>query len=114
MERQKAGLSQRGLAKLSRINPAIISRMERADRGASGPEQVLSIASALGLDDERSDSLLASSGFWPRAILHLGPRDETLLAVARVLARKDGDGASKERFRSVIALLVEEWQNPYS
>src|SRR5512135_3665787 len=103
--RETSGLSQRGLARASRINPAIISRMESADRGPSGPEQVLAVAAALELDEERSDSLLASAGFWPRAILRLGPQDETLLIVARLLGSQYVSARSKQRFRALVALL---------
>ncbi len=106
--RKASGLSQRGLARASRINPAIISRMESADRGPSGPEQVLAIAAALGLDEDRSDSLLASAGFWPRAILRLGPQDETLLIVARLLGGQHVSARSRQRFRALVSLLSEE------
>lgn len=107
--RGQSGLSQRALARASRVNPAIISRMESSDRGPSGPEQVLAISAALGLDEERCDRLLASAGYWPRAILRLGPEDETLLAVARVLGRQGVGEASRVRFRRVVELLAEEW-----
>lgn len=108
-QREKAGLSQRGLARSSRINPAIISRMESGDRGPSGPEQVMAIGSALGLDEGEVDALLASAGFWPLSILRLGPGDETLRLVARVLA--GASSTSRSRFRSVIKLLAEEWES---
>ncbi len=107
--RERAGLSQRSLAARSGVNVAIINRMEGGDRGASGPEQVLAIAGALGLDQQDTDSLLASAGFWPRALLQLGPGDPTLLTVARVLGAPHLDDTSKERFRRVAELLAEQW-----
>lgn len=107
--REEAGVSQRALARASGINPAIISRMEGGDRGPSGPDQVLAIVRALGLDPDRSDALLASARFWPEVILRLGPQDETLLAVARVLARDDVDQEALGRFRRVVQLLADQW-----
>ncbi len=107
--REKAGLSQRALARSARINPAIINRMESSDRGPSGTEMVLAISSALELDEDQTDLLLASAGYWPRTILRLGPQDETLLAVAKLLTRGDLGSESRRRFRQVAALLVEEW-----
>ncbi len=107
--REQAGASQRALSRASGVNPAIISRMESGDRGPSGPEQVLAIAEALQLSPERTDALLAASGHWPRTILAVGPRDETLLAVARVLASDDLGDAARERFRRTVELLVEQW-----
>jgi len=107
--RERAGLSQRSLAARSGVNVAIINRMESGDRGASGPDQVLAIAGALGLGEDDTDSLLASAGFWPRALLRLGPGDPTLLTVARVLGAPYLDEASKDRFRRVAELLADQW-----
>jgi hypothetical protein len=83
--------------------------MEAADRGPSGPEQVLAIASALELDEDQCDRLLASSGHWPRAVLRLGPQDETLLVVAQVLAGDAVSEGSRRRFREVVRLLSDQW-----
>lgn len=107
--REQAGFSQRALSRAAGINPAIISRMESGDRGPSGPEQVLSIVDALGLSPERADSLLASAGYWPRAILAVGPQDETLLLVARLLSSDRVSDSAKDRFRKLAALLAEQW-----
>ena len=107
--RERAGLSQRALARASKVNPAIISRLESDDRGPSGPEQVLAIARALGLDAEQADALLASAGYWPTAFLALGPRDATLTCVARVLAATGLDDDERARFRRVVELLAEQW-----
>ncbi|MGE5619217.1 MAG: helix-turn-helix domain-containing protein [Sphingomonadaceae bacterium] len=107
--REGSGLSQRALARASQINPAIISRLESGDREPSGPEQVLAIARALGLDPERTDALLSSAGHWPRAILELGPSDESLLMVARVLTGPHLEDAAKVRFRRIVSILAEQW-----
>jgi transcriptional regulator with XRE-family HTH domain len=107
--RQRAGLSQRGLAAASAINPAIISRLESEDRGPSGPEQVLAIARALSLGDDDADRLLASAGYWPRTLLALGPQDPTVLAVARLLASPRVSDPARARFRRAVDILVEQW-----
>ena len=107
--RAAAGLTQRALARASAINSAIISRMESADRGPSGPEQVLAIARALALSPEQTDALLTSAGFWPAVFLSVGPQDETLLRVAQVLASRQIPEATRARFRRVIDLLVQQW-----
>ncbi len=107
--REQVGFSQRALARASQINPAIISRLESGDREPSGPEQILSITRALALDSERTDALLASAGHWPRSILTLGPQDETLLALSKVLAHSCLEEESKVRFRQVVSLLAEQW-----
>ena len=108
--RERAGFSQRALARASQINPAIISRLESGDRTPSGPEQVLAIVRALALDDLSADRLLASAGYWPRAVLALGPQDESLLAVARVLTDGGVEQEAKIRFRHLLRLMAEQWE----
>ena len=107
--REATGMTQRALARASAINPAIISRMESADRGPSGPEQVLAIARALALSPEQTDALLTRAGFWPEVFFYIGPQDETLLRVARVLASRNFPEAARARFRRVIELLAQQW-----
>lgn len=109
--REDTGYSQRALARASQINPAIISRLESGDREPSGPEQVLAITRALGLDADRTDSLLASAGHWPRAILALGPQDETLLALAKLLTDGRLEDGARARFRQVVQILAEQWMD---
>lgn len=107
--RRRSGLSQRELATASGVNPAIICRMERGERGPSGPTQVLAIARALRLDAQETDELLASAGLWPDVYRALGPDDPTLLAVARILASAHVTAQAKARLRSTLALLTEQW-----
>lgn len=106
--RERAGMSQRALAKASEINPAIISRIETGDRMPSGPHQVLAIARALNLSPTDSDELLSMAGHWPSVILSLGPRDETLIEVARVLSAQDLKEEELRRFRAIVHLLTEQ------
>ncbi len=108
--REEAGLSQRALSRASGVNPAIISRMESGDRGPSCPGQVLAIGRALHLDTTRTDALLASAGYWPQAVLALGPQDETLLAVAHLLSDNEIPLEGRLRFREVVRLLVDQWR----
>ncbi len=107
--REQVGFSQRALARASQINPAIISRLESGDRSPSGPEQVLAITRTLALDDQRTNRLLASAGYWPKAILALGPQDETLLSIAGVLTDQKLGQEAKGRFRQVVHLLARQW-----
>jgi transcriptional regulator with XRE-family HTH domain len=103
------GISQRELARRSGINPAIVSRFEAGLRGPSGSDQVLALAKALNLDRERADLLLGAGGYWPEAILALGPQDASLLAVARVLTNPRVSPAARERFRAMLDALEEQW-----
>ena len=107
--REQAGLSQRGLAQAVGWNPAVVNRLEHGDRPPSGPRQVIVLADALRLDQTQRDALLVSAGLWPEAFAALGPRDGTLVGVARVLASDAVDEASKQRFRRAVDALVEQW-----
>jgi transcriptional regulator with XRE-family HTH domain len=107
--RLRAGISQRGLARKAAVNPAIMSRLESGDRMPSGPEQVIHISRALGLDENATDALLAAAGFWPQVVLAAGPANDVLLAVARVAASDRLDNAAKERFRRLVLAAAEQW-----
>jgi transcriptional regulator with XRE-family HTH domain len=107
--REQAHLSQRSLAQATNINQAIISRFESGDRGPSGPEQVLAIIRALDLDQLRADALLSSAGYWPQVYVTLGPKDPTLLAAAQLLTNDRISPTRKERFRRLVAILLEEY-----
>jgi transcriptional regulator with XRE-family HTH domain len=107
--RSARGLGQRALARASEINPAIINRFESGERLPSGPEQVNAIARALALDSLQTDRLLSSAGFWPAVYLAVGPQDQTLLKVARLLASPGVSQTEKARFRQVVDLLEEQW-----
>jgi transcriptional regulator with XRE-family HTH domain len=108
--RARSGISQRALARDSGINPAIVSRLESGARGPSGPAQVLALAKALKLQTSDADQLLASAGFWPLALLQLGPADDSLLGVAQVLTDPGLDETTRSRFRQVLGLLVQQWR----
>lgn len=110
--REQSRLSQRALSQAAGINQAIISRLESGDRTPSGAEQVLAIARALNLDRSTTDTLLSSAGYWPQTYLLLGPRDQTLRAVAEILADERIPDARKQRFRRLVETLSEEWSTP--
>lgn len=107
--RQASGLSQRALARAAGINPAIANRLESADRGPSGPDQVRALARALRLEAEQEDRLLGAAGFWPDVYLRVGPGDPTLLRVARLLANQRVAEPERARFRRIVDLLIDQW-----
>jgi transcriptional regulator with XRE-family HTH domain len=110
--RTQAQLSQRAMAQASGIDQAVISRFEAGDRGPSGPAQVEALIAALRLNDHDASALLGSAGYWPRMYVELGPDDRTLRAVVRLLTNPKIPTLQKERFRQVIAQLVEQWTEP--
>lgn len=63
-KRVAAGLSQNALARLSRVNPAYVNRMERGNHHPARPV-VLAMASALGMDEAATDRFLYLAGHAP-------------------------------------------------
>jgi transcriptional regulator with XRE-family HTH domain/biotin operon repressor len=59
-----AGLSQNALARLSRVDPAYVNRMEKGNRHPARPV-VLAMASALDLDEAATDRFLYVAGLAP-------------------------------------------------
>ena len=110
--REQRQMPQRTLSETAGINQALISRFETGDRLPSGPEQVLALTRALRLSEHDADALLADAGYWPRVLVELGPSDQTLLLVARLLSDPAVPSRRKERFRQLLALLIEEWMAP--
>src|SRR4051812_26390346 len=97
--REQAGLSLNELARRAGVDPAYIHRIEA--RGA--PQRpplprravVLSIGAALGCTSAQTDQLLALAGHTPAVLLELGGWDQTLAAVATILADPSLSGPAK-------------------
>jgi transcriptional regulator with XRE-family HTH domain len=113
--RQEAGLSLNELARRAGVDPAYVHRIEA--RGAQRPPLprravVLSIASGLGSSPGQTDQLLALAGHTPAALLELGGWDQTLAAVAALLADSSLSGTAKAEFREMVRLLARRWGRP--
>jgi transcriptional regulator with XRE-family HTH domain len=113
--RQESGLSLNELARRAGVDPAYIHRIE--SRGAQRPPLprrgvVLAIAAALGCGPAQTDQLLALGGHTPAALLELGGWDQTLAAVASVLADGSLSGPAKAEFREIVRLLARRWARP--
>jgi transcriptional regulator with XRE-family HTH domain len=110
--RLDAGISLNELARRAGVDPAYIHRIEA--RGGKRPPLprrpvVLGIAAALGLDARQADQLLALAGHTPAALLELGGWDNTLAAVAELLADRSLSGPAKAEFREMVRLLARRW-----
>jgi transcriptional regulator with XRE-family HTH domain len=110
--RQDAGLSLNELARRAGVDPAYIHRIEA--RGSQRPPLprravVLAIAAALGSGRGQTDQLLALSGHTPGVLLELGGWDQTLAAVAAVLADPSVSGPAKAEFREIVRLIARRW-----
>jgi transcriptional regulator with XRE-family HTH domain len=108
--REQAGLSQNALARLVKVDPSYINRLERGDREPPKRELVSRLADELRLAEGDRQRLLRAGGHIPDWLLALEPDDPTLLAVTQFLAAPEVSAAAKRDFRQVIALLLAHWQ----
>jgi transcriptional regulator with XRE-family HTH domain len=113
--RQEAGLSLNELARRAGVDPAYIHRIEsRATQRPPLPRRpvVLAIGAALGCNSAQTDQLLALAGHTPAALLEMGGWDQTLAAVAQLLADPALSGPAKAEFREMVRLLARRWARP--
>jgi transcriptional regulator with XRE-family HTH domain len=114
MYRERAGLSQRDLARESGFDAASINRFESGKRSPDERARLEDICNALGLRGADRDDLLWSAGYLPAIYDAVPPTDPTLGAVARVLADERLTPEDKEEFRAVLGSLARRWQGDTS
>ena len=108
--RERARLSQLGLARISGVHASIINRFERDERQPADREMIDRLATALRLPPADYDRLLAAGGFFPVAIARLGAADPDLLLVADILADETIPAAEREEFRTLLRIVGRRWR----
>lgn len=108
--RERAGMTQNGLARSIGVNPAYINRLEKWGKGANNRELIEQVAAALGLSSLETDDLLAAGGHLPVVFTKLGAGDETLLLVADILSDDSITARDKRVFRLHIKLASRPWR----
>lgn len=83
--RERAGVSQNGLADRSGKDPGTINRLESGKRLPSNREQILALADALDLGSADADRLASAAGFLPRSYDAIDVGDSDLRLVAELL-----------------------------
>jgi transcriptional regulator with XRE-family HTH domain len=104
--RERAGVSQRSLGQAIGVSHTLLNRSETGSRLPAGPDEVCRIGAALRLTDVVTDQLLAAAGFWPAALLELGPGDPTLRLVAEALREHRLAPAARTKLRDAIEAAV--------
>ena len=104
--RAARGLSGYALARAAGLHPNLLARSEAGRRMPEDPAEVGRLAEALGLAGDDLDRLLVAAGFWPSALLALGPADPTLGAVAAALTAPAVGPIARERFRAGVEALA--------
>jgi transcriptional regulator with XRE-family HTH domain len=105
--REARGVSKRALARGLGLSHPRVVRSAAGERPPADADEVLRTAAALGLDQEETDELLTSAGYWPAVFMALGPRDATLRKLAGALSRLGNDPTEAARVRRAIDAVLD-------
>ncbi len=108
--RERAGLSQNGLADRVDRDPGTINRLESGKRAPVNRELLEALAGALGLGPAERDQLLAAAGHVPAAYARLGLADPDLRLVAEILADEAIPSEDRREFRLALRLAARRWR----
>lgn len=104
--RERTGVSQRTLAHAVGISHTLLNRSESDTRIPLDSGEIRRVAAALRLTTDEFDELLATAGFWPGALLELGPSDPTLRSLAVALTKPGLPYAAKSGLRQAVEAMV--------
>ncbi len=108
--RERAGLSQNGLAERAGRDPGTINRLESGKRAPVNRELIEALAEGLGLAPEERDQLLAAAGHVPTPFARLGLADPDLRLVAELLSDEAVPEEERREFRLALRLAARRWR----
>lgn len=108
--RERACLSQNGLADRVGRDPGTINRLESGKRAPVNRELVEDLAAGLSLTAEERDLFLAAAGHLPSAFAHLGLGDPDLRLVADLLSDETIPVEERREFRLALRLAARRWR----
>lgn len=109
--RQRAGLSQNGLARAVRASPSTINNLESGQRHPTR-ELVLQLAAALDLGPAETDALLVAARHAPTVFDRLSPADPDLRVVFDLLASEAIPEDRRQHFRQLLRSAAALCQCP--
>lgn len=109
--RERAGLSQNGLADRAGRDPGTVNRLESGKRAPVNREMIEALAEVLGLATNERDRFLAAAGHLPADYAHVGLGDPDLRLVAEVLADPLLAGEARDEFRLAVRLAARRWRS---
>ena len=108
--RERAGLSQNGLARASGVDAGSVNRLESGKREPTARETVRQLIAALGLARAEGDGLLGVAGHLPLAFDGVAPTDPTITLVADLLSDPTISAEHRAEFRLLVALAARRWR----
>ena len=103
--RERAGLSQSGLARRAGLDPSFVNRLESGQRSAER-SVVEKLVTALDLDPNDTDCLLAAGGHLPNAFTRVF-QDPALYRLVRSLSDDRVSNADREQIRNALDLVKD-------
>lgn len=107
---RRAGRSQRAVAQAAGLDPGRYSRILSGASAPTSREQVVALASGLGLDATDTDRLVAAAGYLPPSLEPASMDDPALAALLTALRRPSLDAASRQALRDTIIAIAEHWR----
>lgn len=108
--RERAGMSQNGLAEAAGRDPGTINRLESGKRAPVNRELVEDLARALDLETEARDALLAAAGHLPDVYRQVGLDDPDLRLLADLLGNERLGPVERRDLRLAIRLAARRWR----
>ncbi len=108
--RERANRSRNNLAHEVGVDPSYLTRIEHGTREPPREHIVTAIARALCLSVADRNRLLVSAGYAPSTVQQIGTWDDTLQAVADVLADSKLSAEEIREFKDVIQMISARWR----
>ncbi len=109
--RERAGMSQNGLAERAGRDPGTINRLESGKRAPVNRDLVEDLARALDLGPEERDSLLAAAGHLPDVYRQVGLGDPDLRLLADLLGDDRLGPLERRDLRLAVRLAARRWRD---
>ena len=109
--RERAGMSQNGLAERAGRDPGTINRLESGKRAPVNRELVEDLARALGLEPDGRDALLAAAGHLPEVYREVGLGDPDLRLLADLLGDERLGPLDRRDLRLAVRLAARRWRD---
>ena len=108
--RERAGLSQNGLAAAAGTDPGTVNRLESGKRAPVNRGLIDRLSGSLRLANGERDCLLALAGHLPDPLARLGIADPDLLLMADILSDTLIPQDERIELRTALRIIARRWR----